>query len=92
MAKHETRSVWQFRDLHRQTLAGGEHSYDCAVIGAGITGLTTALLLARQGAKVVVLEGREVGSGETLRTTADLAEVLDVRLMISRLSVLLLFA
>lgn len=80
MAQHDNGSVWQFRDKHTQPLASGEHTYDCAVIGAGITGLTTALLLARQGAKVVVLESREVAAGETLRTTAHLTEVLDGRL------------
>ncbi|MFN2464109.1 MAG: FAD-dependent oxidoreductase [Candidatus Dormibacteria bacterium] len=43
---------------------------DVAVIGAGITGLTTALLLKRQGAKVAVLESDQVCSGVTGYTTA----------------------
>jgi glycine/D-amino acid oxidase-like deaminating enzyme/nitrite reductase/ring-hydroxylating ferredoxin subunit len=48
----------------------GERSVDVAVIGAGITGLTTALLLKRGGARVAVLEARRVGSGVTGCTTA----------------------
>jgi glycine/D-amino acid oxidase-like deaminating enzyme/nitrite reductase/ring-hydroxylating ferredoxin subunit len=51
------------------TLAGDRHC-DVAVLGGGITGLTTAYLLKREGARVVVLEGRGVGSGVTGCTTA----------------------
>jgi glycine/D-amino acid oxidase-like deaminating enzyme/nitrite reductase/ring-hydroxylating ferredoxin subunit len=39
------------------------------VVGGGITGLTTALLLKRAGVPVVVLEGATVGSGVTGHTT-----------------------
>jgi glycine/D-amino acid oxidase-like deaminating enzyme/nitrite reductase/ring-hydroxylating ferredoxin subunit len=43
---------------------------DVAVIGGGITGLTTALLLKRAGARVAVVEAARVGSGVTGCTTA----------------------
>lgn len=42
---------------------------DVVVVGAGITGLTTALLAARDGNRVVVLEARRVGDGTTGYTT-----------------------
>ena len=34
----------------------GAHTFDVAVVGGGITGLTTALFLKRRGLNVVVLE------------------------------------
>lgn len=42
---------------------------DVVVVGAGITGLTTALLLARAGKKVVVVEARHIGACATGNTT-----------------------
>lgn len=43
-----------------------------AVVGAGITGLTTAVLLAEAGMDVVVLEARQVAAGTTGGTTGKL--------------------
>ncbi|KRA30851.1 MULTISPECIES: FAD-dependent oxidoreductase [unclassified Nocardioides] len=42
---------------------------DVVVVGAGLTGLTTGLLLARAGKRVIVLEAGSVGSGTTGHTT-----------------------
>ncbi len=51
----------------------GELQADTCIIGGGIAGLTTAYLLSLEGQRVILLEARELGSGETSRTTAHLA-------------------
>ncbi|MGE5496018.1 MAG: FAD-dependent oxidoreductase [Burkholderiales bacterium] len=49
---------------------GGDIYCDVAVVGAGLTGITTALLLAKSGADVAVIEASSVGSGTSGYTTA----------------------
>ena len=46
---------------------------DDIVVGAGITGLSTALLLARAGRRVAVVEARTVGAVTTGNTTAKIS-------------------
>lgn len=50
----------------------GESQCDVLVVGGGITGVTTALLLADQGRRVVLLEAGEIGSGTTGHSTGNL--------------------
>ncbi len=50
---------------------------DVCVIGAGISGLTTAFELARRGVRVTVLDDGPLGGGETHRTSAHLASAVD---------------
>lgn len=52
---------------------------DVCIVGAGLAGLTTAYLLAREGRSVVVLDKGPVGGGNTGRTTAQLSNALDDR-------------
>ncbi|MBD0324648.1 MAG: FAD-binding oxidoreductase, partial [Aldersonia sp.] len=47
--------------------------FDYVIVGAGLTGLTTALLLARSGAEVAVVEARRIGAVTTGNTTAKLS-------------------
>ncbi|NCD68339.1 FAD-dependent oxidoreductase [Mucilaginibacter agri] len=44
--------------------------YDAVVVGGGITGLTTALLLQEAGKKVVIAEAHTLGFGSTSGTSA----------------------
>lgn len=48
----------------------GDVHVDVAVVGAGITGLTAALLLAREGRSVAVVDQHIVGGGTTGHSTA----------------------
>jgi glycine/D-amino acid oxidase-like deaminating enzyme/nitrite reductase/ring-hydroxylating ferredoxin subunit len=66
-------SLWL---AHAQSLPSDplpEGPVDEAVVGAGITGLVTGLLLARAGRRVAVVEAREVGAAATGNTTAKLS-------------------
>ena len=78
---HESIPVWEeaagpevpFPVLEADTEA------DVAIVGAGIAGLTTGYLLAKEGKSVVVLDDGPIGGGMTGRTTAHLVNALDDR-------------
>ena len=52
---------------------------EVVIVGAGIAGLTSAVELARQGARVCVIDDGPIGGGETSRTSAHLASAVDDR-------------
>jgi glycine/D-amino acid oxidase-like deaminating enzyme/nitrite reductase/ring-hydroxylating ferredoxin subunit len=51
--------------------------YDALIVGGGITGLTTALLLQKQGKQCIVAEAYTIGFGTTGGTTAHLNNFFD---------------
>jgi len=74
-----TRSLWKSigPEIAAESGLDGDLETDVCIVGAGIAGLTVAYQLARTGQRVVVLDARRPGSGETERTTAHLASALD---------------
>ena len=73
----DTTSVW--RATARETgfsLLQSDITTDILVVGGGITGVTLALLLARAGRKVVLLEADVIASGSTGNSTGNLYETL----------------
>src|SRR5438067_5815403 len=76
----QTTSLWMATTAVPQQAALGEDTAaDVCVVGAGIAGMTTAYLLAREGKSVVVLDDGPVASGQTQRTTAHLSNAIDDR-------------
>jgi len=53
---------------------------DVVIVGAGITGILTAYLLAKAGQKVVILEKGEISQRDTAYTTAFITQVIDTSL------------
>ena len=65
-------SLWLDRAVSRSTDPLPD-SVDDLVVGAGLTGLTTALLMARAGRRVAIVEARHVGAVTTGNTTGKLS-------------------
>ena len=75
-----TESLWQNLPEIQQTAANDiipSNDYDVMVIGAGITGITTALMLQKAGKKCLVLEAGNLGFGTTGGTTAHINTFFD---------------
>lgn len=72
-------SLWQETTFDYQPASQRrtDQQFDVVIVGAGITGLTTALLLQEAGKKCVVLEAENIGYGTTGGTTAHLNTLLD---------------
>src|SRR3954454_1581310 len=76
----QTTSLWMATASVPERAALGEDAQaTVCVVGAGIAGMTTAYLLAREGKSVVVLDDGPIGGGQTQRTTAHLSNAIDDR-------------
>lgn len=75
--------LWRVPDLTEATEGqppGVEGQHDVVVIGGGLTGLTTALLLARGGQDVLLVEAGRLGRMTTGRSTAKVSLLQGTRL------------
>jgi glycine/D-amino acid oxidase-like deaminating enzyme/nitrite reductase/ring-hydroxylating ferredoxin subunit len=74
-----TVSLWQDTVEDYKPVNGWarETVYDVIIVGAGITGLTTALKLQQAGKKCIIAEAHNLGYGTTGGTTAHLNTMLD---------------
>jgi glycine/D-amino acid oxidase-like deaminating enzyme/nitrite reductase/ring-hydroxylating ferredoxin subunit len=74
-----TESIWQVdvTGLQHDSPFNPEVVYDTLIIGGGITGLTTALLLQEAGKNCILAEAHTIGYGTTGGTTAHINTFLD---------------
>jgi glycine/D-amino acid oxidase-like deaminating enzyme/nitrite reductase/ring-hydroxylating ferredoxin subunit len=81
--KHESEqsiSAWMATtSVPEMPMLTGDEQADVCVVGAGIAGMTTAYLLAREGKSVVILDDGPIAGAQTQRTTAHLSNALDDR-------------
>jgi glycine/D-amino acid oxidase-like deaminating enzyme/nitrite reductase/ring-hydroxylating ferredoxin subunit len=74
-----TESPWQSVDLHAipQASPDLDRTYDVMIVGAGITGITTALMLQKAGKECIVVEAGTIGYGTSGGTSAHLNTFFD---------------
>jgi glycine/D-amino acid oxidase-like deaminating enzyme/nitrite reductase/ring-hydroxylating ferredoxin subunit len=72
------KSLWQVTETYTPAINSDVNPlYDVIIIGGGITGLTTALLLQSSGKRCLLLEAHTLGFGTTGGTTAHLNTFFD---------------
>ena len=75
-----TKSLWQndIPDYQSNPFTYRDELFDVVIVGGGITGITTALLLQKAGKKCLVAEAQNLAFGTTSGTTAHLNTILDL--------------
>jgi glycine/D-amino acid oxidase-like deaminating enzyme/nitrite reductase/ring-hydroxylating ferredoxin subunit len=75
----KTISIWEGTAKEGSAFSSleGHKEADVVIIGGGITGLTSAMLLSEAGKKVVVLEALQIGLGTTGNSTGNLYITVD---------------
>lgn len=74
-----THPLWEKAGLLERGPLREDLQADVCVVGAGIAGVSTAYMLARENQSVVVVDDGVIGGGETLHTTAHLSNAFDDR-------------
>jgi glycine/D-amino acid oxidase-like deaminating enzyme/nitrite reductase/ring-hydroxylating ferredoxin subunit len=74
------RSPWIETPLRSYPALAKDIEVDVVVVGAGLTGITTAYLLRQEGVRVALIDRARVAAADTARTTAHLTYVTDSRL------------
>ena len=74
-SKGENKSLWiaTTNQTAYPTLKDDSTTYDCVVIGGGITGIATAYLLQKRGLRVAIIEKNRIVEWTTGETTAKLS-------------------
>ena len=72
-------SLWQknMPDNFLRIPAPAAQEYDVLIVGGGITGISTGLLLQKAGKKCIIAEAKSIGFGTTGGTTAHLNTFMD---------------
>jgi glycine/D-amino acid oxidase-like deaminating enzyme/nitrite reductase/ring-hydroxylating ferredoxin subunit len=74
------RPIWVEENLPGFPRLEADVEVDVVVVGGGITGITTAYLLRKEGVRVALIERERMACADTARTTAHLTFVTDQRL------------
>jgi glycine/D-amino acid oxidase-like deaminating enzyme/nitrite reductase/ring-hydroxylating ferredoxin subunit len=76
----ETHSLWSEYALPSHAALDRDIEVDVVIVGAGLTGITTAYLLRKEGVRVALIDRGKVAGADTARTTAHITYVTDYRL------------
>ena len=71
------KSIWQEEIRRFSSDADFNQIFDVAIVGGGITGISTAIKLQQSGKKCILLEASNIGFGTTGGTTAHLNNFFD---------------